>query len=53
MVKINCMKCDWFGEEDDLLFVLEDKEDLESGLNACPNCKTDEYLINTVRKNNG
>ena len=43
---VMCNKCDWRGDEEDLLFILEDKEDLESGLNACPNCKTDGYLTN-------
>ena len=41
---VRCNKCDWKGEEEDLKFILEDENDLESGINACPNCKTDGYL---------
>ena len=42
---IRCMKCDFEGTEEDLVFGMEDEEDLESGFDGCPNCKTDEYLI--------
>ncbi len=38
------MKCDFEGTEEDLVFRLEDEEDLESGFDGCPNCKTDGYL---------
>jgi len=44
MEMIKCIQCDWIGEEEDLKFILEDENDLESGMNACPNCKTDGYL---------
>lgn len=43
---VRCNNCEWHGEESDLEFVLEDERDLETGMNACPNCKTDEYLTN-------
>jgi len=28
----------------DLVFGLDDEDDLESGFDGCPNCKTDGYL---------
>lgn len=42
--KVRCFNCDFEGEEEDLIFILEDEEDLESGMNACPNCETDSSL---------
>ncbi len=42
---IRCMKCDFEGTEEDLVFELEDENDLESGFDGCPNCKIDSYLI--------
>mgnify|MGYP003627884388 FL=1 len=38
---ITCNWCDLLLEEDDLLRM----EDKDGSLDACPNCKTDEYLM--------
>jgi len=44
MVTVKCANCEWRGLEEDLLFV-EDKSFVENSQDACPNCKTDEYLM--------
>jgi len=45
-VKCNC--CEWTGTEEDLI-PMEDKnaekDGLEPYMDACPNCKTDHYLM--------
>ena len=47
---LHCVKCEWEGEEEDLKFMLEDESELESGMDACPNCKTDGYLSDVIIK---
>ena len=34
---VKCNWCDWFGEEDELFYI--------SYTQVCPNCKTDNYLM--------
>ena len=50
-MKIRCNNCYWEGEEEDL----KDFVDLESKkevlyFKGCPNCKTDEYLMDLVEE---
>lgn len=42
---VKCFKCDWVGREEDLGEFMDNVEDLDTGFRGCPNCKTDEYLI--------
>ena len=40
-MKVMCMDCEWTGDEDQLKH-MQDKNC--EWMDACPNCKTDEYL---------
>lgn len=47
--KIRCNMCYWVGDEDELTLVKLDNDDPtkvdDEFIDACPNCKTDEYLM--------
>ena len=39
---VKCNMCEWYGNEEDLLFVQDDDDCFD----ACPHCETDGFLIN-------
>ena len=52
MDTVKCSNCDFKGVEEDLKFVLEDPSNMESGMNACPNCLTDTCLMDVEETGN-
>ena len=47
--RVKCNKCDWRGEEDDLEYFT----DADGGSYGCPNCMTDENLMDIEAKEKG
>ena len=42
MKRVRCCECMWEGDEEDLLHI---DDGINEPQDACPNCKTDEYLL--------
>jgi hypothetical protein len=43
---VQCNMCEWVGQEDELIIEMETPEESERNFfKACPNCKTDDYLM--------
>jgi hypothetical protein len=50
--KIRCNNCDRLFEDDfELAKLFEEPANPETGLDGCPDCKTDEYLMNLGERN--
>jgi len=44
MMRVRCNNCYWQGYEEDLPVFLDEKN--KEHFHGCPNCRTDEYIMN-------
>lgn len=45
MCKVRCNNCMNKYEEEELIFIMEDTSNSETGYMGCPECCTDQYLM--------